>query len=340
MLRRIVKERIEMADISTSYMGIKLKSPVIVGAGPVSKRIESIKKAEDAGAGAIVLHSLFQEQIENEIEELEAALMIGSYLFSEALTYFPILEHSGAREHVMWVEKTRKAVKMPMIGSLNANELGNWLEYAKVLQNAGCDALELNVYSVETDPTKNAEEVEKRTLDIVQEVVGEISIPVSVKLSPYYTAIAEFVTRISKSGIKGIVLFNRFYQPSIDIETETLKVDIDLSRPEENRLPLRWTAILSGLVDTDIVTSTGVHSGGDVIKQLLAGAKAAQSVSAIVKYGEGYITRMNDEISDWMDKRGYGSIEDFRGKLNQRNVANPFEFERIQYVNMLMGRKL
>ena len=328
-----------MANIKTSYMGMELSSPVIVGASPISKKIENIKKAEDAGAGALVIHSLFQEQIETEIDELESALMIGSELFPEALTYFPILEHAGAREHVMWIEKTRKQVKMPLIGSLNASCTGNWLAYAKQLQDAGCNALELNLYSIETDIDRKSEDIEKEALEVVADVVAEVSIPVSVKLNPWYTNVGGFASEVIKSGACGVVLFNRFYQPTIDINTQTLKTGLDLSRPEDNRLPLRWTAILSGQLSTDIVASTGVHSGDDVIRQILAGAKAAQTVSALLKYGVGYVTKMNEEIAAWMDSNEYATIEDFRGKLNQQKVDDPKAFERVQYANVLMGNK-
>lgn len=329
-----------MADLKTFYMGIELSSPVIVGAGPVSKKLENIKKAEAAGAGALVIHSLFQEQIESEIDELESALMIGSNLFPEALSYFPILEHSGAREHIMWIEKTRKQVKMPLIGSLNAASLGKWLDYASQLQDAGCNALELNLYALETDMDKRAEDIEKKALDVIESVVKEVDIPVSVKLSPWNTTTAGFVSDVSKTGVLGIVMFNRFYQPGIDTQTQTLKSGFELSRSEDNRLPLRWTAILSGKTELDIVTSTGVLSGDDVIKQILAGAKAAQSVSALLKYGEGYVTKMNEDIAAWMDQNGYATIEDFRGKLSQQRVDDPKAFERVQYANILMGNKL
>jgi dihydroorotate dehydrogenase (fumarate) len=328
-----------MANIKTSYMGMELSSPVIVGASPISKKIENIKKAEDAGTGALVIHSLFQEQIETEIDELESALMIGSELFPEALTFFPILEHAGAREHVMWIEKTRKQVKMPLIGSLNAASMGNWLAYAKQLQDAGCNALELNLYAIETDINKKSTDIEKQALEVVSDVVAEVSIPVSVKLNPWYTNVGGFVSEVVKAGAFGVVLFNRFYQPTIDINTQTLKTGLDLSRPEDNRLPLRWAAILSGQIPTDIVTSTGVHSGDDVIRQILAGAKAAQAVSALLKYGVGYVTKMNEEIAAWMDTNEYATIEDFRGKLNQHKVEDPKAFERVQYANVLMGNK-
>jgi len=328
-----------MANIKTSYMGMELSSPVIVGASPISKKVDNIKKAEEAGAGALVIHSLFQEQIETEIEELESALMIGSDLFPEALSYFPILEHAGAREHIMWIEKARKQVKMPLIGSLNASSMGNWLAYAKQLQDAGCNALELNLYAIETDIDKKSTAIEKQALDIVTDVVAEVTIPVSVKLNPWYTNVGGFVSEVVKAGAKGVILFNRFYQPSIDINTQTLKTGLDLSRPEDNRLPLRWTAILSGQISADIVASTGVHSGDDVIRQILAGAKAAQTVSALLKYGVGYVTKMNEEIAAWMDSNGYTAIEDFRGKLNQQKVEDPKAFERVQYANILMGNK-
>jgi dihydroorotate dehydrogenase (fumarate) len=328
-----------MSNIKTSYMGIELSSPVIVGASPISRKLERIKKAEEAGAGALVIHSLFQEQIETEVEELESALMIGSNLFPEALTYFPILEHSGAREHIMWVEKARKQVNMPLIGSLNATSLGRWLDYAKQLQDAGCNALELNLYAIETDMAKTASDIEKHSIDVISSVVGEVTLPVSVKLTPWHTTTANFVSEISKTGVRGIVMFNRFYQPGIDTQTQTLKSSFELSRPEDNRLPLRWAAILFGKIDLDLVTSTGVHSGDDVVKQILAGAKAAQTVSALLKYGESYITKMNDDITSWMDHNGYEAIEDFRGKLSQQRVDDPTVFERVQYANIMMGNK-
>lgn len=326
-----------MADLSTSYVGIELASPVVVGASTLSRNIDTIKRAEEVGAGALVTYSLFQEQIELEAQELDEALRVGSEHFPESLTYFPQLEHSGAREHVMWVEKARKAVRFPIFGSVNATSVGNWTSYARQLEGAGCDALELNLYSVETDPAKSAADIEDQALDVIAAVKSQVAIPVAVKLSPWYTSVANSTARAVGAGADGLVLFNRFYQPIIDPDRETLRISLDLSTPDEIRLPLRWIAILSGVLDADLAASTGVHTGKDVIRQILAGARAAQCVSTLYRHGLDHIVTMNHEISDWMDSKGYTGIEDFRGKLNQKHVSDPYAFERAQYVRLLLG---
>lgn len=328
-----------MADIGTTLMGLKLSSPVIVGASTFSRKTDNITKAEDAGAGALVIHSLFQEQIELEREELDEALTAGAESFAEALTYFPHMEHAGAREHIMWVEQARKRVGFPLIGSLNASSMGDWVGYAKQLQEAGCDALELNLYSIETDPAETCGEIEERALEIISTVKELVAIPISVKLSPFYTSIANFVSKAVDAGADAVVLFNRFYQPYIDPDTEKLDVKVDLSRSEDARLPLRWIALLSDRIQADFVANTGIHTGADVVSQLLAGAKAAQCVSALYLHGLDYIGEMNREISDWMDAKGYRSIDDFRGKLSKRSIeGDPRAFERAQYVRAILNR--
>jgi dihydroorotate dehydrogenase (fumarate) len=326
-----------MADIATTYMGIRLSSPVIVGASTFSRRIDNIKKAEDAGAGALVIYSLFQEQIQLEARELENALNVGSESFAEALSYFPHLEHAGPREHVMWTEKTRKEVRFPLIGSINATSKGDWVDYARQLESAGCDAIELNLYAVQTDPRATCADIEEQSLEVITSVAGSVQVPVAVKLSPFYTALANFAGRAVKAGADGLVLFNRFYQPQIDPDRESLVTKIDLSTPEETRLPLRWVAILSGEIEADLASNTGIHTGKDVVRHLLAGARAVQSVSALYKNGLNHITTMNREVSEWMDAKGYKSIDDFRGKLNQKNVSDPYAFERAQYIKLLLG---
>ena len=328
-----------MANLTTSFMGIELSSPVIVGASTFSRRTDNIKKAQDAGAGALVIYSLFQEQIELEAQELKEALMIGSEHFPESLTYFPQLDHAGPREHVMWVEKARKEVSMPLIGSLNAVSGGNWIEYARMLENAGCNALELNLYTIETDLARTSADIEQQKLDIVAAVKHAVSIPVSVKLSPWFTSIASFAHRVVNAGADGVVLFNRFYQPTIDPDIEMLKTTLDLSRPEDIRLPLRWVAILSPSLDADIAASTGAHSGKDVVRQILAGAKAAQMVSALYQNGLDYIAVVNREISEWMDAKGYRFVDEFRGSLNQKHIPDLYGFERAQYIRILMGHE-
>lgn len=328
-----------MADLSTTYMGIQMNSPVMVGACTFSRRIDNIKKAEEMGAGGLVIYSLFQEEIEMDAQELEDALMFGSERFAESITLFPQMEHSGPREHVMWVEKTRKAVQFPLVGSLNATSMGNWVEYAKQLENAGCNGLELNTYSIQTNPDKTAQDIENQTIEIIADVVTSVSIPVAVKLSPYYTSLANFARRVSEAGADGIVIFNRFYQPIIDPDKEALKISLDLSTPEDIRLPLRWMAILSSQLKTDMAASTGIHSGKDVARQILAGAKAVQTVSALYKNGLEHIQTMNRELQEWMSIHGYANIESFRGKLNQKNIDDPFAFERAQYIKLLLGYK-
>ncbi|MDH7601373.1 MAG: dihydroorotate dehydrogenase-like protein [Armatimonadota bacterium] len=326
-----------MADLTTTFVGLNLRSPVIIGACPVSRRVESIQAAEEAGAGAIVIYSLFQEQIELETKEVDEALAVGSESYPEALTYFPKLEHAGPREHVMWVEKTRKCVKFPLIGSLNAYSVGSWVHYAKQLESAGCDALELNLYAVQTDPQKTASVVEQEALDVIASVKDAVSIPVAVKLSPFYTALANFASRVVEAGADGLVLFNRFYQPVIDVQTESLSVTINYSTPEEQRLPMRWIAILSAQLDVDFCASTGVHSGEDAAAYILAGAKAVQTASHVLKNGVQAIGRINSELSEWMDSKGYSCVKDFQGKLNSRSVSDPFVFERAHYINALLS---
>lgn len=319
-------------------MGIGLRSPVIVGACTISNHVDNIKRAEDAGAGGLVIYSLFQEQVELEAWEIEDELLISSDHFAESLTYFPQLKHAGAREHIMWVEKARKAVRMPLFGSLNAVSPGKWIEYAKQLESAGVNGLELNLYSLETDPAKPAAEIEERALAVISDVKSSVSIPVSVKLSPWYTSIANFVSRVVEAGADGVVLFNRFYQPTIDPDSESLAIRLALSNPEETRLPLRWIAILSGQEDeVDFVASTGVHSSRDVIRQILAGARATQTVSAIYRNGIEHITTVNSALADWMRDKGYADINAFRGKLSQKNVPDPYAFERSQYISLLMN---
>ncbi len=327
-----------MADISTTYMGIRLSSPVIVGASTFSRKIDDIKKAEEAGAGAIVIYSLFQEQIQLEASELDDALNIGADIFPESLTYFPRLEHAGPREHIMWVERTRKEVDFPLIGSINAISRGEWVDYARQLESAGCDAIELNLYSVQTDPHKTAQDIENESLEVVASVVSSVEVPVAVKLSPFYTATANFAHRLVDVGAEGLVLFNRFYQPIIDPDKESLVINLDLSKPEETRLPLRWIAILSAILDVDLASSTGIHTGKDAVRHILAGAKAVQVVSTLYRNGLDHITTINREIADWMDAKGYRTIEEFRGKLNQANVADPYAFERSQYIKLLLSQ--
>jgi dihydroorotate dehydrogenase (fumarate) len=325
-----------MADLSTQYMGIDLSSPVIVGACSLSGRISTVHEVEESGAGAMVIKSLFEEQIMAEALRLEEQLAVGAERFPESLTYFPPLEHAGPREHLMWVAKTRQAVRMPLFASLNAVSRDGWAGFARQLQDTGVDGLELNVYAVQTDLERTSQDVEQELYDTVQKVLDEVTIPVAVKLSPFYTSQVHAAWQLDQRGVKALVLFNRFLQPEIDEESQTLRNAMNLSRPEDARLPLRYMALLHGRVKADLVATTGIHSGAGVVRQLLAGATAVQVVSTLYLHGVSHIAQINNDLAAWMDRHHYAAIADFRGKLSQEDLPDRFAFERAQYVELLM----
>ncbi len=328
-----------MADIKTTYMGIKLETPLLVAASSISSYIDRIKDAEKAGAGALVIRSLFEEQILFEALRMEEELSVGSESFPEALSYFPEIKHGDASEHLMWIEKTRAEIKMPLIASLNAVNPGSWTKYAKQLEETGVDALELNVYAVVTNIDKTSTEVEQSLYETVESVLSEVKIPVSVKLSPFYTATANVAAQLDKRGVRGLVLFNRFLQPDIDTQNETLINEMIFSSSAELRLPLRWVALLYKRIKADLALNTGVHYGVDAAKAFLAGASVVQTASALLQNGTPYLSTMLRELEGWMDEYGYKNLDDFRGKLSQSEVDDPFAFERAQYVKLLLGQK-
>ena len=328
-----------MADLKTTYMGIPLQTPLIVAASSISSQIDRIKAAEQAGAGALVIRSLFEEQIMFDALKMEEDLAVGADLFPEALSYFPSIQHGEADEHLMWIEKTRAEVTMPLIASLNATSPGAWTKYAKQLETTGVEGLELNVYSVASDPDRTGVEIEQTLFETFEAVRAEVQIPVAVKLSPYYTSTAHVAAELDKLGVDSLVLFNRFLQPDIDPKTETLQNNMVLSTPEEMKLPLRWVALLYGRIKTDLALNTGAHSGLDAAKALLAGATVVQTASALLKNGIPYLSTMLRELEGWMEERGYDDLESFRGKMSQKKVDDPFVFERAQYVKLLMSQK-
>ena len=328
-----------MTNLKTTFMGIELDSPIVVAASSISSYTDRIEMAEKAGAGALVIRSLFEEQIMMEAQRLEEELAVGSESFPEALSYFPEIEHGGADEHLMWVERARKAVKMPLFASLNAVTPGAWTKYARQLEETGIDGLELNVYAVATDPRRTSAEIEKDLYEIVESVLSEVKIPVSVKLSSFYTSPVNVVHELAKRGVHGVVLFNRFLQPDIDPSEEKLKSEMVLSSPEEMKVPLRYIALLYGRVDCDLAITSGVHAGLDAAKAILAGATVVQTASALLKNGIPYLSTMLRELEGWMGEKGYQNVEAFRGKLSQRHAEDPFAFERAQYVKLLMSQK-
>ncbi len=326
-----------MADLKTTYMGIPLKSPVMVAASSVSSYVDRVQMAESAGAGALVIRSLFEEQISLDQWRMEEALAIGAESFAEAMSYFPRVEHGGIKEHLMWVEKTRKAVTLPIFASLNAVSPGAWTTYARQLADTGVNGLEINVYAVPADPNQPGSVIEQQLYDVIEAIRKEVSLPIAVKLSPFYTAPANVVKELEKRGVNAVVIFNRFLQPDIDPDTESLINEMVLSTPAELKVPLRWAALLYGRTGLDIAVNTGVHTGRDVIKALLAGATVVQVAATLLKNGIPYISTMLLDIQNWMEERGYNTLADFRGKLSQKNCDDPFAFERAQYVKLLSG---
>jgi len=328
-----------MSSLKTTYMGIELDTPIIVAASSISSLIDRIKLAEQAGAGLLVIRSLFEEQIQMEALRMEDQRSVGADSFPESLSYFPEMEHGGAKEHLMWVEKTRGDVDLPLIASLNAVSPGSWIEYAKQLEATGVDGLELNVYAVATNPKQAGSDIEKTLYETVEAVKAEVKIPVAVKLSPFYTSVANVVHELDKRGADAVVLFNRFLQPDIDLDTESLKQEMVYSSNKELKLPLRWVALLYGRIKADIALNTGVHTGLDAAKAFLAGAQIVQVASALLENGIPYLSIMLRELEGWMEARGYEGLDDFRGKMSQKEVDDPFAFERAQYVKLLLSQK-
>lgn len=325
-------------NLNTTYLGLKLRSPLVVSASPLSDELDSIVQMEDAGASAVVLYSLFEEQLRQERIELAANLERGTERFAESLTYFPEPDefHLGPSGYLKHILRAKTAVRIPIIASLNASGApGTWTQYARRIQEAGADALELNIYSIPTDPNLSAADIEQRYLDIVKAVKSEVSIPVAVKLGPFFTNFGNMAHRLDQAGVDGLVLFNRFYQPDIDLESLEVKPHILLSTPMAMRLPLRWVAILYGKVHASLAATSGIHHGADVLKMLMAGADVTMLCSALFRHGIGQIRVIEREIIAWMEEREYESVEQLKGSLSQKHCADPSEFERAQYVRSI-----
>ncbi len=328
-----------MANLRTTYMGVELRNPLVVAASSISSYIDRVQMAENAGAGALVIRSLFEEQIALDGLAMEEALGIGADSFPESTSFFPEVEHGGSKEHLMWVEKTRKAASMPIFASLNAVSPGAWTSYAKDLANTGVNGLEVNFYAVPTDGNRPGGDLEKALFDVIESVKQSVDLPLAVKLSPFYTSPAHVIKELERRGANSVVMFNRFLQPDIDPDTESLVNEMVLSSPAELRVPLRWAALLYGRTTLDIAVNTGVHTGRDAIKALLAGATVVQVASTLLKNGIPYLSTMLMDIQNWMDEKGYESLGDYRGKVSQKNIEDPFGFERAQYVKLLSSAK-
>lgn len=324
-------------DLKTKYLGLELKNPIMPSASPLSKDLGKIKKLEDAGASAIVMWSLFEEEIESEQLELHFRTSIHSESYAEALSYFPEFSEYkiGPEYYLEQIRKIKETVGIPVIASLNGKSIGGWTEYAKKIEEAGADALELNIYFLATDVNKSGSEIENLYIDIVKEVRKVVNIPIAVKLSPYFSSTAWIANELVKAGANGLVLFNRFYQPDIDLENLEVIPNVMLSTPYANRLPLRWIAILYGRVNADLAATSGISSAEDVIKMIMAGASATQMFSALIKYGENHIAKVLDDMKKWMEEHEYESIEQMKGSMSHKAVENPAAFERANYMKIL-----
>jgi dihydroorotate dehydrogenase (fumarate) len=328
-----------MADLTTNYLGLSLPSPLVVASSALSNRIENLETAEGHGAGAVVLRSLFEEQLEATNTELEEAGARHAESSPEARTYFPP-QRVGPHEYLSLVERAKKALDIPVIASLNCCAPGSWTGYAKEIASAGADALEVNLYAVEADPAVSSAEVERRYVDIVRELRGAVKIPIAVKLSPYFTSLAHLVVQLEKAGAQGVVLFNRFLQPDISMERLAPVSVMTLSTPAEALLPLRWMGLLHGRVKLHLAASTGVHDAQGMLKQILAGAQVVQMASALVRNGVPHIGKVLQGMEEWMDRRGHSSLADVRGTLSQKEISDPGAFERAQYVHLILSQNV
>jgi dihydroorotate dehydrogenase (fumarate) len=331
-----------MVDLTTTYLGLKLKNPIVASAAqPISEKLETAKRLEEAGISALVMYSLFEEQIIHESLELDHYLSTGTDFSREVTSYYPQTGNFTLtpETYIEAVHKTKKALSIPVIGSLNGVSTGGWIKYARKIEEAGADALELNLYYLATDPTLTASELEESYVTLVGDVCKSIKIPVGVKLSPFLTAIPNVAQRLAKAGAKGLVLFNRFYQPDIDLETLEVVPNLVLSNSNDMRLPLRWIAILYGRIQADLALTSGVHTAEDVLKAMMAGANVAMMTSELLQNGFGRVSAILADIEKWMVDREYSSIQQMRGSLSQKSVKEPAAFERANYMKILNSYK-
>ena len=324
-------------ELATSYLGLPLKNPVMPGASPLVDQLDNVRRLEDAGAAAIVMHSLFEEQITNDQLAEFAHTERPAESFSEATSYFPRMEDYafGPDRYLEQISRIKASVEIPVIGSLNGISHGRWTDHARLNEQAGADALELNVYYIATDPDESGVAVEKRTLDILQAVKESVTIPIAVKLSPFFSSPGNFAKQLDAVGAAGLILFNRFYQPDIDIEELEASHRLDLSNSTELRLRLRWAAILHGHLKGDIAVSGGVHTVEDIIKAIMCGANAVQVVSSLLKYGPSHIGSLISGLKHWLEDHDYESVDQMRGSMSLKHCPDPTVYERANYLRVL-----
>jgi dihydroorotate dehydrogenase (fumarate) len=321
-------------DLTTTFLGLELHSPLVVSASPLSEEIDNIKKMEEAGASAVVLYSLFEEQLKIEQRELHHHLTEGTESYPEAITYFPEPDefHVGPDGYLNHIRAAKEAVDIPVIASLNGSTIGGWTSFAKQMEDAGADALELNLYHIPADIHLTGSQVEETYLEVIREVRKTIAIPMTVKLSPFFSNLANMAKRISEAGANGLTLFNRFYQPDIDLEELEVKPNVLLSTPQALRLPLRWIAILYGRVQADFAATSGVHQVADVLKLLMVGANCTMMASALFRHGIDHVKTLEAGLTQWMEEHEYESVRQMQGSMSQQAIDDPSSFERAQYM--------
>jgi len=328
-----------MVDLRTTYLGLVLNSPLVVSASPLSRDIDGICQLQEAGASAVVLYSLFEEQLRQEEIDLEYHLNAGTESFAESLTYFPQPSEfqTGPEGYLDHIRKAKSSVTIPIIASLNGSTMSGWTKFAAEVERAGADAIELNIYSIPTDPNQTADDVEKTYLEIVRAVKSVVKVPVAVKLSPFFSNMANMAHRLDEAGANGLVLFNRFYQPDIDLEDLEIRPNVLLSTPQALRLPLTWVGILFGRVKASLAATGGVHAAEDVIKLLMVGSSVTMMCSSLMRHGVNHIRHVEREVRDWMEEHEYESVLQMQGSMSQLRCPDPQAFERAQYMRAVKG---
>jgi dihydroorotate dehydrogenase (fumarate) len=324
-------------DLRTRYLGLDLRNPIVPSASPMGQRIETVQRMEDAGAAAVVLPSLFEEQIEHEELQVHGVLEVGSDSFAESLSYLPEFEdyNTGSDAYLRHLESCKKELEIPVIGSLNGISIGGWVSQAKRIQEAGADALELNIYFIAADPDETGDAVEQRYVDLVEAVRAESTIPLAVKIGPFFSSVGHMAHRLVAAGADGLVLFNRFMQPDIDLDELSVDTKLQLSTSDELRLPLRWLAILRERVHASLAATTGVHTAGDALKLLLVGADVVMMASALLHEGPEHVGVVLGEMESWLAEHEYDSVEQMKGSMSQAKIPNPVAFARANYAHLI-----
>jgi len=328
-----------MIDLSTTYLGLKLRTPLVASASPLSQELDGIRRLEDSGASAVVLYSLFEEQLRQESAELDQRLVAGTESFAESITYLPQAHEyrTGPEGYLNHIVKAKAAVNIPVIASLNGATLGGWTEYARRIEQAGADAIECNIYSIPSDPNVPAAEIEQTYIDILKAVKCSVNVPVAVKLSPFFSNMANMARRLDEAGANGLVLFNRFYQPDINLEELEIEPNVLLSTPQALRLPLTWIGILYGRLKANLAATSGVHGPEDVVKLLMVGADVTMLCSTLLRNGINHLRQIEQGLLGWMEKHEYESVQQMKGSMSQVRCSDPSAFERAQYMKAVKG---